>query len=144
VKRAFVAAASCVALAAPAAAAAKDGLLFDRASARVGETVVASSPWNAHPHGLVLYLVPLAASPRFWPTYQALSPASGPPPAVPGAVRLGRAGAGGHAARLAFRVPRVAPGRYVLGIWCIPCDAHWTTALPNFQPAPRGILRVRR
>jgi hypothetical protein len=52
------------------------------------------------------------------------------------------ANATGRAVRLEFRVPRVTAGRYVLGIWCKPCNEHWTSALPNWQPAPLGILRV--
>jgi hypothetical protein len=50
---------------------------------------------------------------------------------------------GVYGVTLTFRVPKVAPGRYVLGYWCVPCGTHWTSALPNYQPTPRGILRVR-
>jgi hypothetical protein len=133
-----------VALTLAPAAAAKGWPLFERTTARPGDTVVVSSGWNDHPHGLVLYFMPLAQSPRFWRTYQALFPNYGPPPKVPGAIRLGRMRAHGRAASLSFRVPRVTPGRYVLGVWCVPCGTHWTSALPNYQPTPLGILRVRR
>ena len=133
-----------VALAVPCAASAKGGLLFDRTTAQVGDPLVLSSPWEAHPTGTVVYLLPLADSPRFWPTYQALWPASGPPPRVASAVRLGRTKRfGENGTMLAFRVPRVKPGRYVLGFWCIPCDTHWTSALPNYQLPGKRILHIR-
>jgi hypothetical protein len=127
-------------------AAAKDAPLFDRARAHVGDTVVISSPWNAHPSGLVAYLVPLADAPRFYRISYTGDPRpnDGPPPTVASAVRLGKLHPNGRAVRLAFRVPNVEPGRYVLGIWCVPCNTHWTTALPNYQPSPRGILRILR
>lgn len=125
-------------------AAAKDGLLFGRSSARVGDTLVLTSPWVSHPDGVVVYFMPLAASPKWWPTYQAYGPAYGAPPKLPSAHRLGRLQRWGtHGGRLRFRVPAVPAGRYVLGFWCVPCGTHWTSALPNFQPNPYGILRVR-
>jgi len=123
---------------------AKDGLLFDRGTARVGERITLITPWMNHRAGVIVYFMPLAASPTWWPTYQAYAPARGRPPALKSAVRLGQVErwrtTGG---RLEFRVPRVTAGRYVLGFWCQPCGTHWTSALPNFQPSPRGILRVR-
>ncbi len=118
-------------------AGAKGGLLFDRHNARVGDRLTLASPWVGHHDGVVVYFMPLAASPKWWHTYQAYAPAYGKPPALAAAIRLGRIerwGAGGG--RLRFRVPRV--------VWCIPCDTHWTSALPNFQPDPYGILRVLR
>jgi hypothetical protein len=139
-----VAFAAGVALAFAPLADAKDGLLFDRHAARAGDRITLSARWMSHPDGMIMYLIPLAASPRWWPTYQALAPARGRPPALKSAVRLGRVerwrSTGG---RLQFRVPRVTPGRYVLGFWCRPCGTHWTSALPNFQPNPYGILRVQ-
>jgi hypothetical protein len=126
-------------------AAAKDGLLFNRHAARVGDRLTLSSPWIGHRDGVVVYFMSLAASPKWWHTYQANGPAYGKPPKLAAAIKLGqieRWGAGGG--KLAFRVPQVAPGRYVLGFWCIPCGTHWTSALPNFQPNPYGILRVAR
>lgn len=126
-------------------AGAKDGLLFDRHTARVGDSVTMSSSWVAHRDGVIVYLIPLAASPKWWHTYQAYAPAYGKPPTLAAAIKLGRMERwGDHGGRLQFRVPRVAPGRYVLGFWCLPCGTHWTTALPNFQPNPYGVLRVRR
>jgi hypothetical protein len=74
----------------------------------------------------------------------ASTPNNGPPPHVRGVINLGALRAHGRAVRLAFRVPDVPAGRYVLGIWCKPCNEHWTTALPNWQPLATGILRVRR
>jgi hypothetical protein len=123
---------------------AKDGLLFDRGTARVGERMTLTTSWMNHPAGVIVYFMPLAVSPKWWPTYQAYAPARGRPPALKSAVRVGHVkrwrSTGG---RLEFLVPRVTPGRYVLGFWCQPCDTHWTSALPNFQPDPRGILTVR-
>jgi hypothetical protein len=123
---------------------AKDGLLFDRHVAHVGDRITVSASWMSHRDGMVVYLMPLAASPKWWPTYQAYAPATGKPPALKTAVLLGRVERWGTAGgRLQFRVPRVTAGRYVLGFWCRPCGTHWTSALPNFQPSPFGILRVR-
>lgn len=134
-----------VALAAATAASAKDGVTFDRTEAHVGDRIVLASSWNAHPHGLVAYLMPLSVSAKWWHipytgAWQTLN--NGPPPKVAGVVRLGALRARGRAVRLVVRVPAVKPGRYVLGIWCKPCNEHWTTALPNWQPSPTGILRV--
>ena len=103
-----------------------------------------TSRWVNHPGGVTAYFLPLADSPRWWSTYQALAPAYGPPPKLESAVRIGVIerwhGTGG---RLTFRVPDVPAARYVLGFWCRPCGTHWTSALPNYQPEPFGILRVR-
>jgi hypothetical protein len=135
----------CVTLVVAPTAIAKDGFVFPRASAHVGERIVLSTSWASHRRGVVVYFMPLAASPKFWPTYQAFAPSYGAPSRVRGAIRVGELRpSGANGARLVFRVPRVPPGRYVLGFWCRPCDTHWTSALPNYQPSPRGILRVRR
>jgi hypothetical protein len=125
-------------------AVAKGGLLFPRSSARIGDTLVLTSRWVSHRDGVVVYFMPLADSPKWWPTYQALAPAYGTPPRVRSAHRLGRLEHwSSPGVRLEFRVPAVPAGRYVLGFWCIPCGTHWTSALPNYQPSPYGILRVR-
>jgi hypothetical protein len=50
---------------------AKDGLLIDRGTARVGERITLTTPWMNHPAGVIVYFLPLAASPTWWPTYQA-------------------------------------------------------------------------
>jgi hypothetical protein len=132
-----------LALATAPSAAAKGGLSFDRHTAHVGDTLTLESSWVVNPTGIVVYFLPLAQAPRWWPTYQALAPAYGPPPQLSAAVRLGRIERYGvHGGRLQFRVPRVAPGRYVLAFWCEPCGTHWTSALPNNQVDPYGILRV--
>jgi len=139
----LVALVALVALATAQGAAAKDGLSFSRHSAHVGDQLTLSSSWMTHTTGVVVYLLPLAQSPRWWPTYQALTPAYGPPPHLAAAIRLGRIQPyGDHGGRLVFRVPRVATGRYVLAFWCVPCNTHWTSALPNYQVDPFGILRV--
>jgi hypothetical protein len=144
--RTAAAAAAVALLAFVPTALAKDGLLFDRPAARVGQSLTLTSPRVDHPGAVVAYLMPLRVAPRWWRTYQAYGPAVGPPPKLSAALRLGTIerwhATGG---RLAFRVPDVPPGRYVLGFWCRPCNTHWTSALPNFQPLPSGIvLRVRR
>jgi hypothetical protein len=127
------------------AADAKDGLLFPRRTAHVGDRITLSAAWMAHPAGVIVYLMPLAASPKWWPTYQAYAPAYGKPPSLRAAIRLGKVKPWGSAGgRLQLRVPRVAQGRYVLGFWCVPCNTHWTSALPNYQPNPFGILRIQR
>jgi hypothetical protein len=137
------AAVAILALATAPSAAAKGGLSFSRHSAHVGDTLTLTTSWIDRPSGIVVYFLPLAQAPRWWPTYQALAPAYGPPPHLAAAIRLGRIQPyGDHGGRLVFRVPRVAPGRYVLAFWCVPCDTHWTSALPNYQVDPFGILRV--
>jgi hypothetical protein len=139
----LVALAAVLALVAVPGAAAKDGFSFPRHSALVGDRLTLSSSWTEHRTGVVVYFLPLAQSPRWWPTYQALAPAYGPPPHLASAIRLGTIQPfGDHGGRLVFRVPRVAPGRYVLAFWCKPCGTHWTSALPNYQVDPYGILRV--
>jgi hypothetical protein len=126
-------------------AGAKDGLLFDRPTASAGDTIVLSASWASHPTGVRVYLIPLAQSPRWWRTHSGWTPNYGDPPALKSAVYVGRTTSWReHGARLEFRVPRVVPGRYVLGSWCVPCDTHWTSALPNFQLSPHGILHVVR
>jgi hypothetical protein len=136
-----------VALVAVPAASAKDGLQFTRTRAHVGDPLVVSTGYATHRSGIVVYFMPLAVAARWWRiSYNGDSetPHNGPPPRhVAGVIRLGVARPyGAHGLRLVTRVPRVAPGRYVLGIWCRPCNEHFTTALPNFQPSRTGILRV--
>jgi hypothetical protein len=127
------------------AATAKDGVSFDRTRAHVGDRLVLASSYNAHPHGLIAYFLPLSVSAKWWRipyTGGWETPSNGPPPKVRGVIRLGPLHSNGRAVKLVFRVPQVKPARYVLGIWCKPCNEHWTTALPDWQPNPLGILRV--
>ena len=132
-----------LALATAQSAVAKGGLSFSSHTAHVGQQLTLTTSWIDHPSGTIVYFLPLAQSPRWWPTYQALAPAYGPPPKLPSAIRLGAIQPyGTHGGRLVFRVPRVAPGRYVLAFWCKPCGTHWTSALPNYQVDPYGVLRV--
>ena len=130
------------------AACAKDGVLFARPAAHAGDRLVLKSSWAAHPDGVAVYFMPLAVSPRWWHgSYNGWeTPNNGPPPKrVRGVLRLGTLHSStGHAVRLVTKVPRVKPGRYVLGFWCAACNEHWTSALPNFQPNPLGVLRVVR
>jgi hypothetical protein len=142
---AVICAAVAVLLAVVPTALAKDVLVFDRSTARIGTPMTLTSPWVNHPGGVVVYFMPLKAAARWWKTYQAYAPAPGAPPKLKAATLLGvikRWHATGG--RLSFRVPAVAPGRYVLGFWCRPCNTHWTSALPNYQPLASGILRVHR
>jgi hypothetical protein len=126
-------------------AAAKDSLSFSRHSARVGDRLTLTTSWMTHRTGIVVSLLPLSQSPRWWLTHNADAPAYGPPPHLASAVLLGHIEPyGTHGGRLVFRVPRVAPGRYVLAFWCKPCNARWTSALPNYQVDPYGILRVTK
>jgi hypothetical protein len=142
VKRALVV--TVLALLVVPSASAKGEPLFPVASAHVGDSIVLSTAFASPRTHVRVYLMPLAASPRFWPTYQAFGPAYGPPPKVRAARFVGELRPiGVYGVTLTFRVPKVAPGRYVLGYWCVPCGTHWTSALPNYQPTPRGILRVR-
>jgi hypothetical protein len=142
-RRAFLLVLAVAAIVVPSAAG-KGEPVFPLESARTGDWVVLSTPFASPRTHVRVYFMPLAVSPRFWRTYQAFAPAYGPPPKVRAARFLGELQpAGDYGVTLAFRVPKVAPGRYVLGYWCVPCDTHWTSALPNYQPSPRGILRVR-
>lgn len=136
--------ASVLALTVTSSAAAKGEPRFDRTTARVGDTLTLTSRYVGDPVGVVVYLLPLADAPRWWPTYQALAPAHGTPPHLRSAVRLGRISRWGeHGGTIRFRVPHVVAGRYVLGYWCVPCRTHWTSALPNFQTDRFGVLRIR-
>ena len=60
------------------AALAKDGLLFDRPAASVGQAITLTSPWLNHPGGVVAYFMPLSVAPQWWKTYQAYAPTVGP------------------------------------------------------------------
>jgi hypothetical protein len=132
-----------VALAVVPSATAKGEPVFPVASAHARDWIVLSTPFASHRTHVRVYFMPLSVSPRFWRTYQAFAPSYGPPPKLRAARFVGEfEPIGDHGVKLAFRVPNVAPGRYVLGYWCVPCDTHWTSALPNYQPSPRGILRV--
>ena len=135
-----------LALVAAPAADAKGGLLFDRAVARPGDRLAVATPYEVHPGGLVLWLVRLEHAPRFFtiPYQGAPIPERGPPPRRPGLIRLGVTGPyGWTGARLEFRLPRVAPGRYTLVVWCRPCGTHWALAAPNWIVGERTVLRVR-
>jgi hypothetical protein len=139
-----------VTLVAAAPALAKGGRPFDRASARPGYAVSVSvsdiigENWPVHT-AVDVYLVPLAASPRWWTIYNSYGPTYGPRPHLATAVRLGRIQ---HVKRvtprLLVRVPKVAPGRYVLAYFVAATRSRWTSALPNYQIGPNVVLRVRR
>ncbi|HEX4680432.1 MAG TPA: hypothetical protein VH210_14630 [Gaiellaceae bacterium] len=70
-------------------AAAKDGLLFNLHTAHVGERLTLSTAWMGHRDGVIVYLMPLAASAKWWATHQATEPAHGKPPRLAAAIRLG-------------------------------------------------------
>jgi hypothetical protein len=134
------------------AGAAKGQRAFDRHAARAGDVirvgvdvpVATSSPWTSHAVVRVsVYLLPLDASPRWWPTYTGVGFAPGPPLKLPGVVALGRFDvARGQETRLRVRTPQVASGQYVLGYWA--SGVRWTSALPNLRTDPYGVLRVNR
>src|SRR5690349_11425979 len=108
----------------------KDWLSFDRSWTRPGDTVRAQTSYAMHGNQLVVYVLPLSASPHFWSIGYTndYAPDAGPPPHVRNAIRVGVTRAYGHAAWLSFRMPNVRPGTYVLGVWCRPCNTHWTSA----------------
>ncbi len=109
---------------APAATAAVS-LRFDRLRARVGERVVVYQPnlrgTPGRSAGIVAYLVPVAWTER-WASRHPESPPTGKPPASWRTHPLGelRFDAFGRAS-VAFRVPRVAAGRYTTAVWCRTC-----------------------
>ena len=85
------------------AALAKDGLLFDRPAASVGQSITLTSPWLNHPGGVVAYFMPLSVAPQWWKTYQAYAPTVGPPPKMtaaigPGTIRRWHAHGGSRSA----------------------------------------------
>ncbi|HEV7642026.1 MAG TPA: hypothetical protein VGO39_14260 [Gaiellaceae bacterium] len=124
---------------------------FDRASARVGQAlslgvgdVVTDRPiWSGGERLRVdIYLLPLARSPKWWPTYTGAGYAYGPPPQLRGAVRLGSVLRWeGEGQQLRVSVPSVPAGSYVLGYWCRQRNARWASALPNLRPT-RSIVRI--
>jgi hypothetical protein len=139
-----------VALVTAAPALAKGGSPFDRASARRGDAVslgvsdIIGENWPVDT-AVDVYLVPLAASPRWWTIYNSYGPTYGPRPHLATAVRLGSMlHVKGVTQHLRVRVPDVAPGRYVLGYFVAATRSRWTSALPNYQIGPNVVLRVRR
>jgi hypothetical protein len=140
-----------LALVAASPALAKGGSAFDRPSAHPGESVsvgvsaIIGERWPART-AVEVYLLPLTASPRWWTTYNSYGPTYGPRPRLAGAVRLGRIWhrVTSEAPRLRIHVPKVAPGRYVLGYWVAAIQARWTSALPNYQIGSNAVIRVRR
>lgn len=123
--------------------------LFDRTQARVGERVRIDVGYAPQPKGILLYLVPLRLAGKYVSGgYGLPRPAPGPPPPNPHLFPLYSPkpdpnSPGG--ARLFFRVPRVAAGRYTIVVWCKPCgNDHWAMATPSFVQNPRAILRVTR
>jgi hypothetical protein len=140
-----------IALVTAAPAFAKGGSPFDRGSARPGDTVsisvndIIGERWPART-AVEVYLLPLAASPRWWTTYNSYGPTYGPRPHLRSAVHLGSIW---HRVlwvtpRIRVQVPNVPPGKYVLGYWSAPTQARWTSALPNYQIGSNAVLRVRR
>lgn len=120
----------------PVAARADLLLVFTRGQAAVGQRVEVVSGDERGPqplpsvHGIRLYLVPMthAKSP--------LHQTSTGPPRDPSWVPVGRL-RHPHAGvfKFSFVIPNVAPGRYTIGFWCIPCappkGATFTTAYPG-------------
>jgi hypothetical protein len=119
---------------------------FDRASARVGATVVASEPgFSSEPVGVTVYLVPTRL-PRVKP-----DPAGGyllrrlPKRNV---IKLGQPQlTRTHQLTIRFRVPHVAPGNYTTAFWCRTCakggdffaSTYWGEA---WTGRPGTVLRI--
>lgn len=136
-----------VALVLPSIASADLGLLFPSARAHWGQRITVSSASRYAPFsGVRVFLVPMALA-----RSSRVQRPTGPPLnrriVLLGALRLSHPGV----ARLAFVVPRVAPGDYTIGFWCRPCappaGAFFTTAQPGErwkQRRPARILRISR
>jgi hypothetical protein len=143
-------AAAIVALVAAVPALAKGGAPFDRHAVHVSDTISvgvteAGAAWPVRAVPVDVYLVPLAASSRWWSVYNTTGPTYGARPRLAAAVYLGRVWhLGRQTPRLRARVPRVAPGRYVLAYWVGAIRARWTSALPNFRVGTNSVLLVRR
>lgn len=132
----------------PATASPAVAPLFDRTQARVGERVRIDVGYAPEPKGIRLYLIPLALAPKYVSgAYGLPRPAPGPPAPDPQLFSLyspkpDPQSLGG--ARLFFRVPSLAAGRYTIVVWCKPCgNDHWAMATPSYVQNPRAILRVR-
>jgi hypothetical protein len=119
--------------------------LFDRTQARAGERVRIDMAYAPKPNGIELYLIPLQRAPQYVLGNRGLpAPAPGRPPADPRLVPLGSPKrAGTSSARLTLRVPKLAPGRYTIVVWCKPCgNDHWAMATPSYVANPRAVLRI--
>lgn len=137
-----------VALVAVESAPAAIAPVFDRATARIGESVAAFQPGSFQPgcggirrSGIRLYLITVRqAYALAFPTSDAALP--NPPPRSLlrrplGELRCARGGV----LRLRFRIPAVAPGRYTTLVHCKPCGNTW---FPGGFLGKNGVLRVRR
>ena len=124
-------------------------LVFNQGHARVGQRVEAVSGDQRGPqplppvHSIRLYFVPMAHAKS--PSHQT----STGPPTDPTWVPLGRL-RHPHAGvfRFSFIVPRVAPGDYTVGFWCIPCappkGAAFTGAYPGHISTGRPFTKILR
>ena len=119
---------------------------FDRASARVGTTVVASEPgFSSAPVGVSVYLIPTRL-PGVKP-----DPAGGyllRRPPKRNAIKLGQPRlTPTHQLTIRFRIPNVAPGNYTTAFWCRTCakggdffaSTYWGEA---WTGKPGTVLRI--
>ncbi len=119
--------------------------LFDRTQARAGERVRIDVAYAPRPNGIELFLIPLQRAPRYVTGNRGLpAPAPGRPPADPRLVPLGSPQrTAGASARLTFRLPKLAPGRYTIVVWCKACgNDHWAMATPSYVANARAVLRI--
>jgi hypothetical protein len=122
-----------------ASAAGKGSAPFDRATAHPGDVIAIGG--GLYATGRVdAWLLPLAQARRWWPSYNGYGPTYGPRPHLRAALALGSIP---DWSTIRVRVPRVAPGRYVLAYWLPSTGARWTSARPDLLPVAGNVLRVR-
>ena len=124
--------------------------LFNRASARPGMTVLAfqDPAYVPSPKGIVVYLIPTrlpGVSPNAAGGYILFHPPTHDVVKLGNARRLP-----GSTIGIRFRVPRVRPGNYTIGLWCSACYKGHGDFFPSapwgekWTGAPGDVLRVTR
>jgi hypothetical protein len=121
---------------------------FDRASARIGTTVVASEPgWPSAPVDVTVYLIPTRL-PGVKPDAAGGYILARPPKR--NVIELGRPHlTRSHLLAIRFRVPNVAPGNYTTAFWCRTCakggdffaSTYWGE---TWTGKPGTVLRITR
>lgn len=128
-----------MALAIAASATAKGQQPFDRAWARPGDMI--SIGGGLFSVGRTeAWLLPIGEAKRWWPSYNGYGPTYGSLPHVRDAVNLGWIP---QWQTIRVRVPRVAPGKYVLAYWLPATQARWTSARVDLLPVRGNVLVVR-
>ncbi len=141
-----------LAVVATPAAHAKLALQFDRVAARPGERVSLrfGQYFTSPDHIVHVYLVRASILGRvIRPDIGGGGSRVGPPPRIPGVVKVGRTSSA--EAGLAFRVPNLRGGRYAAAIWCSTCPypyvlASFPSSVPDdaYVRAGRTLLRILR